>query len=1858
MSDPNALEVSLDTLQFKLTHREDVTSTVTLHHPGLTDQDLAFKVKTTHPRKYLVRPNEGILAPGSSTTVSILLKDKDRQALWSTFDRLGQLALDDSKDQFLVVSGAVSYEFAAQCKDMPKKELREALDNALDSATSAVSVCKKKLHVVHTGVPGACPASETDPTRMGQEMNVTELPAQKTTWTLNECSWCATNDEPLLLCGGCRQLAYCSEACQCSDWPCHTEMCGALLCMEDEDNEREEAIAPILFVSLTHAGYVCPGKKKPEGIPTNFGLYQAAERFFRVKRTNVTYIENFQVPEDECRALYQDLTIHKDEWVTFFRHLENSRHFVTAFNALYILADAYMTRGLHDECKGVSEWWKENASDFAELYQHQATQSVARARMRAETASVAIELVMAFIVEAHTECGSDGANSSKAATARAATAPTRSSIALSPQDKSYDSHVHGLRPREKDQTLLACPAGVWSRYREREDLSAAVFRHRSELELYNWDGGFQCQAFSECANAGRQVLNARRATVDLVLLKRNQMRLAKAPPFIKQRSPVLDENLLGEFEPERRTIARLTGSISNDTERAALKLMQDELVAKIRSKTKTTASREDLNFQLFSTPIKEETLSCSDEPRALPKHKNVKREGRKRQARERKRQSDKTPASNFDDEDSWFTPSDGALSGATPRPASDGAPSRASECSNEVSFVAKVPSSEASQLQPNEASSAAEEPSRDGARAGRRARRVGTVDPIAWTTTRTTNGVGVGPIDSMDSAATSNDAASSVGSIDSFDAAAASNDAASSVGSIDSFDAAAASNDAASSVGSIDSFDSFDAAAASNDAASSVGSIDSFDSFDGAAASNDAALSVGSIDAFDVEDSGQKLRFVVKTLAQSEHPFQASATEAVSSLKQRLADEEFGGEPPQRLMLNGESLREDCTLQEAGVKNGDVLYYVLSFRAEGTKRPSSSGPELKDTIADVGQPGHAGVTQVEYLDVVYNLPEGVNVRTDQTVETRRFLAALGHRCAEEAHRRGLVGTMEAWYRGYMSSDLMELQLPSELYAQQPVLQGFARLFDVQVRVITASRVADAPDVEYIENEGPSRRMIEITSHLDDNTAIVCDGVHIDLALQFPGPPIQHVAVNNASPEQKKLSSRGRVELKNKKTKATLTVKTVLKTRVDRDALLRAINKHRNVSSTNGELFWDRVAADVSATVDACKAALQSKQLFRKGVPYTTLSIVDAANACEQRQGEGTASDGRVSQVVSESDGQESGSDTTGTTSSAEPKQPPPSSESDATESDSDDTYGPPRSDDDDSGSDYDDGPPKRKRKSAMSGRSAKASAAKSNDSARRSNGSARRSAEARSNDSNDSADPASQRQQHHCPPSCEDQNCRSRRLSKDIFNPEAHARGKSEGSQHKRGGKPKPATAKNPPKAAKKQKQQAKGNGGKRKGNKKQSQASKKAAKGGDRCCTIYPEAEGCQKQRQSGCGRYCRTHFRERLPVQENVYHRRVLAASRIWHAAEHEPERYRAFRDRVNKRMCERYHTDPDFRLGLLLRSRLRYTLKEKFKTSYKGKSELVGCTPRQLRLFIEQQFKDWMNWENHGRPAGCRSGWIWELEHIKPVKKFDLNNEEDLKQMNHWSNLMPLHWKINAEKGSKYDEKDFRWCPERQRFWWFNGNENWELPADDGDGDLTWEEIDNEEDDEFCAIHLATLCESALRNLDESDGGAGQFRGFDYYVNIMRLQLDIRARSTGKGSFRESVAVFRDVCVFEARTSSEFPEFMRDNKRTHLAQLQKSRKVSLKEGIPPADEIRALPPRVLIKCLKRCSEKLLPPKESQTGKVAECLKCKVKEKVPCEFPVCGNCRDAVFCSRDCQRASWSEHKKTCGKWVASGI
>jgi len=124
---------------------------MTLRHGGGTDEFIAFKVKTTQPRRYLVRPNQGLIAPGTSETISILLVEKDKQALLQSYERLGQSGLDHSKDKFLVQSCTVDKTFAAK-KLGSQTDLYDALTtmwNSVTSGGSSAALQNKKLHVRH-----------------------------------------------------------------------------------------------------------------------------------------------------------------------------------------------------------------------------------------------------------------------------------------------------------------------------------------------------------------------------------------------------------------------------------------------------------------------------------------------------------------------------------------------------------------------------------------------------------------------------------------------------------------------------------------------------------------------------------------------------------------------------------------------------------------------------------------------------------------------------------------------------------------------------------------------------------------------------------------------------------------------------------------------------------------------------------------------------------------------------------------------------------------------------------------------------------------------------------------------------------------------------------------------------------------------------------------------------------------------------------------------------------------------------------------------------------------------------------------------------------------------------------------------------------------------------------------------------------------------------------------------------------------------------------------------------------------------------------------------------------------------------
>mmetsp|Transcript_27972 Transcript_27972/g.44057 ORF Transcript_27972/g.44057 Transcript_27972/m.44057 type:complete len:85 (+) Transcript_27972:48-302(+) len=73
------IEISPDILQFSL---QDADSAKVILKITSQKENVLFKVKTTKPRLYVVRPNQGLVAPGQTCEVTIVMNDRDRKYVY------------------------------------------------------------------------------------------------------------------------------------------------------------------------------------------------------------------------------------------------------------------------------------------------------------------------------------------------------------------------------------------------------------------------------------------------------------------------------------------------------------------------------------------------------------------------------------------------------------------------------------------------------------------------------------------------------------------------------------------------------------------------------------------------------------------------------------------------------------------------------------------------------------------------------------------------------------------------------------------------------------------------------------------------------------------------------------------------------------------------------------------------------------------------------------------------------------------------------------------------------------------------------------------------------------------------------------------------------------------------------------------------------------------------------------------------------------------------------------------------------------------------------------------------------------------------------------------------------------------------------------------------------------------------------------------------------------------------------------------------------------------------------------------------------------------------------------------------
>lgn len=126
-----------------------------------------------------------------------------------------------------------------------------------------------------------------------------------------------------------------------------------------------------------------------------------------------------------------------------------------------------------------------------------------------------------------------------------------------------------------------------------------------------------------------------------------------------------------------------------------------------------------------------------------------------------------------------------------------------------------------------------------------------------------------------------------------------------------------------------------------------------------------------------------------------------------------------------------------------------------------------------------------------------------------------------------------------------------------------------------------------------------------------------------------------------------------------------------------------------------------------------------------------------------------------------------------------------------------------------------------------------------------------------------------------------------------------------------------------------------------------------------------------------------------------------------------EYNDQNYERLKDYMNKYMKEKYHNNINYRIKSICNKRIRDGVRQKSKSTM----DYIGCDIEHLKQWFEYQFVEGMTWDNMGR--------IWHIDHVRPCSSFNFDNEDDIYQCYHWSNLQPLFAQANMEKGATVDE-----------------------------------------------------------------------------------------------------------------------------------------------------------------------------------------------------------------------------------------
>ena len=151
------------------------------------------------------------------------------------------------------------------------------------------------------------------------------------------------------------------------------------------------------------------------------------------------------------------------------------------------------------------------------------------------------------------------------------------------------------------------------------------------------------------------------------------------------------------------------------------------------------------------------------------------------------------------------------------------------------------------------------------------------------------------------------------------------------------------------------------------------------------------------------------------------------------------------------------------------------------------------------------------------------------------------------------------------------------------------------------------------------------------------------------------------------------------------------------------------------------------------------------------------------------------------------------------------------------------------------------------------------------------------------------------------------------------------------------------------------------------------------------------------------------------RLYYRKNRESQLILAKKRYYKNLEKRRDYARKYgklhRDQISNNCKKRRKVDHLYKFKKSIRSLIISTFKSRYYKKESKTTEILGCSIKEFKSYIEHQFLPGMNWENRSQ---------WHLDHIMPVSM--AKTYDELLRLNHYKNFRPLWAKDNMVKSDK--------------------------------------------------------------------------------------------------------------------------------------------------------------------------------------------------------------------------------------------